>query len=93
VIQAARNLVMDIEEAGCPVKYLIRDRDGKYPAVFDAVLAHAGITVVFSGVQMAPHERCHGTVGANLPPGTAGPDADLEPTVSALRAVGVRAVL
>jgi transposase InsO family protein len=34
------------------VKYLIRDRDGKYPAVFDAVLADAGITVVFSGVQM-----------------------------------------
>jgi putative transposase len=52
VIQAARNLVMDIEEAGCPVKYLIRDRDGKYPALFDAVLADAGITVVFSGVQM-----------------------------------------
>jgi hypothetical protein len=29
--QAARNLVMDIEDAGCRLKYLIRDRDGKYP--------------------------------------------------------------
>jgi putative transposase len=52
VTQAARNLVMDIEDAGCHVKYLIRDRDGKYPTLFDAVLADAGITVVLSGVQM-----------------------------------------
>jgi putative transposase len=52
VTQAARNLVMDIEEAGTQVKYLIRDRDGKYPALFDAVLADAGITVVLSGVQI-----------------------------------------
>jgi hypothetical protein len=52
VTQAARNLVMDLEDAGCRVKYLIRDRDGKYPASFDAVLLDAGITVVRSGVQM-----------------------------------------
>jgi putative transposase len=51
VTQAAR-LVMDIEDAGCHVKYLIRDRDGKYPTLFDAVLADAGITVVLSGVQL-----------------------------------------
>ncbi|WP_230859315.1 integrase core domain-containing protein [Actinoplanes aureus] len=41
-----------MEDAGCRVKYLIRDRDGKYPALFDAVLADAGIHVVLSGVQM-----------------------------------------
>jgi putative transposase len=52
VTQAARNLVMDLEDAGCRVKYLIRDRDGKYPALFDQVLVDAGITVVRSGVQM-----------------------------------------
>jgi hypothetical protein len=52
VTQAARNLVMDLEDAGCRVKYLIRDRDGKYPALFDAVLADARITVVRGGVQM-----------------------------------------
>ena len=34
------------------MKYLIRDRDGKYPALFDTILADAGITVVRSGVQM-----------------------------------------
>ena len=50
--QAARNLVMDIDDAGCRVTYLIRDRDGKYPALFDAILADAAITVVLSGVQL-----------------------------------------
>ena len=52
VAQAARNLVMDLEDTGCPVKYLIRDRDGKYPALFDAVLCDAGVEVVLSGVRM-----------------------------------------
>ena len=37
--QAARNLVMDLEDSRCRMKYLIRDRDGKYPALFDRVLA------------------------------------------------------
>jgi putative transposase len=43
---------MDLEDAACQVKYLIRDRDGKYPGMFDRVLADAGITVVLSGVQV-----------------------------------------
>ena len=50
--QAARNLVMDLEDAGCKVKYLIRDRDGKYPALFDAILADTRITVVLCGVRV-----------------------------------------
>jgi hypothetical protein len=49
VAQTARNLVMDLEDTGCQVKYLIRDRDGKYPGLFDSVLADAGTTVVLSG--------------------------------------------
>jgi transposase InsO family protein len=52
VAQAARNLVMDLEDGRCRVKYLIRDRDGKYPALFDAILADAGVTVVLSGVRV-----------------------------------------
>jgi putative transposase len=52
VVQAARNLVMDLEDAGCRARFLIRDRDGKYPALFDAVLKDAGVEVVLSGVQM-----------------------------------------
>jgi transposase InsO family protein len=43
---------MDLDDARCQVKYLSRDRDGKYPALFDAILADAGITIVLSGVRM-----------------------------------------
>jgi transposase len=52
VAQVARNLVMDLDEAGCQVKYLIRDRDAKYPPLFNAILADAGITIVRTGVRM-----------------------------------------
>jgi hypothetical protein len=31
---------------------MIRDRDGKFPDLFDAILADAGIHVVLSGVRM-----------------------------------------
>ena len=31
---------------------MIRDRDGKFPDLFDAVLADVGITVVLTGVRM-----------------------------------------
>jgi putative transposase len=50
--QAARNLVMDLEDAGCKARFLIRDREGKFPKMFDAILAEAGIEVVLSGVRM-----------------------------------------
>jgi transposase InsO family protein len=52
VTQAARNLAMDLQDAGCRARFLIRDRDGKYPALFDTILADAGIEVVLSGVRM-----------------------------------------
>ncbi|QKV95982.1 transposase [Streptomyces sp. NA02950] len=52
VAQAAKNLAMDLEDVGCRARYIIRDRDGKFPALFDAVLADAGIEVVLSGVRM-----------------------------------------
>ncbi|MGW9498203.1 integrase [Streptomyces prasinus] len=52
VVQAAENLVMDLEDAGCRARFLIRDRDGKFPRSFDEVLKHAGIEVVLSGVRI-----------------------------------------
>ncbi|GAA3378560.1 hypothetical protein GCM10020367_58550 [Streptomyces sannanensis] len=52
VAQAAKNLVMDLEDAGFRARYMIRDRDGKFPELFDAILADAGIEVVLSGVRM-----------------------------------------
>jgi transposase InsO family protein len=43
---------MDLQDAGCRARFLIRDRDGKFPDLFDAVLADAGITVVLTGIRM-----------------------------------------
>src|SRR6266516_966301 len=52
VTQAVRNLVMDLEDAGYRARFLLRDRDGKYPALVDAILADVGIRVVLTGVQV-----------------------------------------
>jgi putative transposase len=52
VTQAARNLVMDLDEAVVKVRYLIRDRDAKFPALFDRILGDAGIDIVLTGVRM-----------------------------------------
>ena len=43
---------MDLEDAGCWARFLIRDRDAKFPELLDVVLADAGIRVVLTGVRM-----------------------------------------
>jgi putative transposase len=70
VAQAARNLIVDLEDAGCQARFLIRDRDGKFPALFDAVLKDAGIKVVHRGPgarMNAICERLAGTLRRELP--------------------------
>jgi transposase InsO family protein len=52
VNQAAKNLAMDLDDAGAKVKYLIRDRDAKFPALFDQILTDAGIKTVLSGIRV-----------------------------------------
>ena len=44
--QLARNLAADLEEAGCRFTCLIRDRDAKFTAASDAVLASIGTAVL-----------------------------------------------
>ena len=51
VAQLARNLVMDLEDAGAVIAYLVRDRDAKFPARFGQILTDAGITTVLTGVR------------------------------------------
>jgi putative transposase len=51
-VQLGRNLVMDLEDAGAKAKFLIRDRDAKYTAAFDAVLQDAGLRIVLTGIRI-----------------------------------------
>src|SRR3954451_22043583 len=46
VAQEARNLLMDLDEQAHRLRFLIRDRDAKFSAAFDAVFAAAGIQTI-----------------------------------------------
>jgi putative transposase len=51
VAQQARNLLMDPGGHADDVKFLIRDRDAKFTAVFDAVFASAGVRIIKAPVR------------------------------------------
>src|SRR5665213_2902125 len=48
VTQQARNLMLELDDVGHRVKFLIRDRDTKFTVAFDEVFAGAGIRVLRS---------------------------------------------
>jgi putative transposase len=46
MLQQARNLLMELDERNEPARFLIHDRDTKFPAAFDALLATGNITAI-----------------------------------------------
>jgi putative transposase len=83
VAQAARNLLMDLDDQVDRLRFLIRDRDTKFTTAFDAVFAGAGIETIKIPPQ-APKangyaERWVRTVRSEL----SGLDIDLEPAAPA----------
>ena len=51
VVQQARNLLMDLDDAGISVKFVLHDRDASFTAAFDAVFQAAGARIIRSAVQ------------------------------------------
>ena len=66
VAQQARNLLLDLDRRADPLRFLLRDRDSKFTAAFDAVFTAVGIEVIRTPPQApkanAIAERWVGTV-------------------------------
>ncbi len=52
IVQQARNLRMDLDQAGANVKFVLHDRDATFHEGFDTVFTAAGLRIVRSGVRM-----------------------------------------
>ena len=58
MLQQARNLLMDMDERGRQVRFLLHDRDTKFSVAFDAIFAGEGIRTVRTPVR-APNANAH----------------------------------
>jgi putative transposase len=58
MLQQARNLLMELDDHDRQVRFLIHDRDAKFPRAFDALLESDGIKVIRTPVR-APNANAH----------------------------------
>jgi len=58
VTQQARNLMMDLQDEGIGIKFLIRDRDAKFSGAFDEVFVTEGIRIIRTPIR-APNANAY----------------------------------
>jgi transposase InsO family protein len=58
MLQQARNLLMEPDDHDRPVRFLIHDRDAKFPRAFDALLSNDRVKVIRTPVR-APNANAH----------------------------------
>jgi putative transposase len=58
MLQQARNLLMELDDHDQTVRFLIHDRDAKFPRAFDTLLASENIKVIRTPVR-APNANAH----------------------------------
>jgi putative transposase len=93
VVQQARNLLTDLEDAGMSVRFVPHDRDASFTLAFDALFRAAGVRAIRSAVQVPRMNSIMETVDWQLPAGAAGPDPGLESGAPDDRAARVRGLL
>jgi putative transposase len=58
MVQQARNLLMDLDDRGPRLRFLIHDRDTKFSRAFDGIFRSEGIGIVRTPIQ-APNANAH----------------------------------
>jgi putative transposase len=58
MLQQARNLLIDLDDRGRQVRFLVHDRDSKFSAAFNGVFASEGVRIVRTPVR-APNANAH----------------------------------